>query len=258
MSMIICKECGKEISDQAPNCPNCGVVIKKSVPNQKKKDSTLSLLSAILVLVGCTSFIGFILALVDLNKNDDEHKHTGSKFAVAMFVIYCIVTFLMFFSGSSNDTTNNQEVVSTQTTQEDTSETTQENVNESVDNSGGFEVNGLKVTIDNYNPNYNDYSDEYNILSPNAGYKYIKVDFTYENNSESDKYVSIYDYECYADGTLCEQVYYFDEDFTNANISTNRNVSFSTYYTVPIDSQNIELEYTSNVWTGEKKIIKLN
>lgn len=258
MSMIICKECGKEISDQAPNCPNCGVVIKKSVPNQKKKDSTLSLLSAIFTLIGCTSFIGFILALVDLNKNDDEHKHTGSKFAVAMFVIYCIVTFLMFFSGSGNDTTNNQEVVNTQTTQEDISETTQENVNESVDNSGGFEVNGLKVTIDNYNPNYNDYSDEYNVYAPNDGYKYIEVSFTYENSDNSDRYVSIYDFDCYADGTLCEQTYLFGGDFVNANLSSGRNVSFSTYYTVPIDSQNIELEYTSNVWTGEKKIIKLN
>lgn len=253
MSMIICKECGKEISDQAPNCPNCGVVIKKSVPNQKKKDSTLSLLSAILVLVGCTSFIGFILALVDLNKNDDEHKHTGSKFAVAMFIIYCSVLFLMFFTDSTSNTNTNTNTTITTVQEENTQADDVQ-----IENNKEFVVNGLKVTVDNYTLDYTNYSDEYNVYAANDGYKYIEVSFTYENSDNSDRYVSIYDFDCYADGTLCEQTYLFGGDFVNANLSSGRNVSFSTYYTVPIDSQNIELEYTSNVWTGEKKIIKLN
>lgn len=29
MAMIYCKECGKEISDKAISCPNCGAVVKK-------------------------------------------------------------------------------------------------------------------------------------------------------------------------------------------------------------------------------------
>ena len=28
MSLITCKECGKEVSDQATNCPNCGAPVK--------------------------------------------------------------------------------------------------------------------------------------------------------------------------------------------------------------------------------------
>ena len=30
MALIKCPECGKEISDQAPSCPHCGVVLKKA------------------------------------------------------------------------------------------------------------------------------------------------------------------------------------------------------------------------------------
>jgi len=29
MALINCPECGKEISDKAASCPNCGIVLKK-------------------------------------------------------------------------------------------------------------------------------------------------------------------------------------------------------------------------------------
>ena len=85
------------------------------------------------------------------------------------------------------------------------------------------------------------------------------VSFTYDNQSKSDKYASIYDFNCYADGTACEQVYLPDEsDFINTNLSTNRNVSFRTYYEVPVNAEKIELEYETNMWTGNKVLIELN
>lgn len=119
-----------------------------------------------------------------------------------------------------------------------------------------FEANGLKVTINEVSTNYTDYDDPYNWYTPDDGYKYIMVSFTYENTGDSDAYVSIYDYDCYADGTLCEQQY-FDSDFINANISSGRNVSFETYYIVPVNATEVELEYTSNIWTSEKVIVKI-
>ena len=30
MAMINCPECGKEVSNQANNCPNCGYVLNKA------------------------------------------------------------------------------------------------------------------------------------------------------------------------------------------------------------------------------------
>ena len=88
--------------------------------------------------------------------------------------------------------------------------------------------------------------------------KYISVSFTFENTGKSDEYVSIYDFDCYADNSSCEQQFLPDDsDFINTNLSSGRNISFRTYYAVPIDSQSIELEYETSVWAGKKAIIKL-
>lgn len=120
-----------------------------------------------------------------------------------------------------------------------------------------FESDGLKVTITEVNTDFKDYKNEYGLHDLENGKKYIKISFTYENTGKDDKYVSIYDYECYADGTLCEQYFYFEEDFINANISSGRNVSFDTWYIVPKNANSIELEYTKNIWTDEKVVIKV-
>lgn len=37
MALIKCSECGKEISDKADVCMNCGNPIQKEIENQKKK-----------------------------------------------------------------------------------------------------------------------------------------------------------------------------------------------------------------------------
>lgn len=115
----------------------------------------------------------------------------------------------------------------------------------------------MKVTINDTNTNYTDYDDEYGWYKLDDSKKYIEVSFTFENTSDSDKYVSIYDFDCYADNTKCEQSFNFGNDFINANLSSGRNVSFSTYYVVPSDANSIELEYTADIWTDEKVIVKV-
>lgn len=121
-----------------------------------------------------------------------------------------------------------------------------------------FETGQLKITIDSIDLDYTDYDDEYGWYTPEEGMKYIAIAFTYENIGNSDAYVSIYDYDCYADGSLMEQTYYFGGDFINANISAGRNTSFETFYVVPVDAQEIELEYSElSLWSDEKIVIKL-
>lgn len=225
----------------------------------KKPESTLGTVSAILALFTCTSPIAFILALVDLIKNNKSEKHTGSWFAI----IYFIIAFLVFTSSYGNKEENTVIDTTDGTTQQIQVEKTSEEIKseepsteEKLKKGQSFEKDGLKVTIDDVNTDYTDYDK--NWFSPDEGKKYIKVSFTYENTSDSgDKYVSIYDFECYADNALCEQSYNFGGDFINANLSKGRNVSFSTYYVVPIDASTIELEYSANIWTGEKVVVKV-
>jgi len=40
MALIPCKECGKEISDKAVTCPNCGIPIPKEIGKNKENDLT--------------------------------------------------------------------------------------------------------------------------------------------------------------------------------------------------------------------------
>ena len=114
MAMIICKECGKEVSDKANNCPNCGCPINLynlyAQPQEthqfvdekpkKKKNSALSTWSAILALFGCTTLIAVILAIIDLCKNDKDKKHGGSIFALIMAALYVFVLVMSYPSDS--------------------------------------------------------------------------------------------------------------------------------------------------------------
>ena len=119
MAMIICKECGKEVSDKANNCPNCGCPINLynlyAQPQEtqqfvdekpkKKKHSVLSTWSAILALFGCTTPIAFVLAIIDLVKNEKDKKHGGSIFALIMIALYVFVLVMSYPSEETSDTT---------------------------------------------------------------------------------------------------------------------------------------------------------
>ena len=123
---------------------------------------------------------------------------------------------------------------------------------------GSFETDNLKVTLNNASTDFQDYNNEYGMNTPADGMKYVMASFTFENVGKSDAYASIYDFSCYADNQTCEEQYGLDDsDFMTANLSPGRNVSFNVYFAVPINAQSIELEYTTDMWTGEKAIIKL-
>lgn len=118
-------------------------------------------------------------------------------------------------------------------------------------------VNNIEISINDADLDFRDYDNEYGYNSPQDGMKYIKVAFTYTNIGNSDNYASIYDFKCYADNQTCEQAYGLDDSgFMNTNLSPGRSVSFSTYYQVPINSQSVELEYSS-LWGSDNVIIKL-
>ena len=62
MALVSCPECEKEVSDKAPSCPNCGVVIAKDnalkPPEDFKKSKTEKLSAAVY------GFLKFILYLL--------------------------------------------------------------------------------------------------------------------------------------------------------------------------------------------------
>ena len=59
--LIICTECGKEISNKAPICPHCGIVRKKMIPNQ---GSWISVILACIIIEIGVPFIGVFIASI--------------------------------------------------------------------------------------------------------------------------------------------------------------------------------------------------
>ena len=240
--------------------------------NQKpsnKKQSTLSTLAAVFSILTFTVPVAIILAIIDIATGDKKNKlHTGSWFAI----IWCVLVIVVYASGAGNkENTNVSNNTSVQTTasepvketatQKESIEHTEQPVDEtnSVISPGyTFDADGLQVKINDFDLDFTEYEDEYVCNATADGTKYIMIDVSYQNNSKDDKYVSIYDFQCYADNTDCEQNYsVVDSSSLNANLSSGGNTSYKIAFVVPQDAQSIELEYETSLWTGNKEVIKL-
>lgn len=235
----------------------------------KKKQSTLSTLAAVFSVLTFTVPVAIILAIIDIATGDKKNKlHTGSWFAI----IWCVLVIVAYASGVGNkENTNVSNNTSVQTTasepvkeiatQKESVEPTEQPVDETnnvISPGYTFDADGLQVTINDFDLDFTDYEDEYGWNAPADGTKYIMIDVSYQNNSKDDKYVSIYDFQCYADDTDCEQNYsVVDNSSLNANISSGRKTSYTIAFVVPQDAQSIELEYETNIWTGHKEVLKL-
>ncbi len=104
MSLIKCRDCGKEISDQAGSCPNCGCPVQpfspesKPEPTTKKailKESGMGVVALLMSFTGCLTLIGLILAIIDLIKKDKTKSHTCSKVAIVICIIFTIIGFII-------------------------------------------------------------------------------------------------------------------------------------------------------------------
>lgn len=244
------------------------------------KQSPLGITSMVLgiisILTACIAFgivpgiIGLILAIIALCQKDRKHGTAiaGLVCSVIGIVIFAIVVlFVNVVSDSNKESTGKQTSVSATTeSYAAVSEITPESKVEEAEVPSGtvispgytFDADGLQVTINDFDLDYTDYEDEYGWNAPADGTKYIMIDVSYQNNSKDDKYVSIYDFQCYADNTDCEQNYsVVDSSSLNANLSSGRKTSYKIAFVVPQDAQSIELEYETSIWTGHKEVIKL-
>lgn len=215
-----CKNCNKENEKSAKTCAGCGA-------KQKNTGKTIAIVAAIVVVL--------TIAVSSNGNKKDKIDNSGAASA----------------SASSAPTAGDDP--SSQSSSSSSSE-------ESVKVGGSYEGNGLKFTVNAADTAFVVSDDTYGMYKLDSGLHYVKVDFTFENTGSSgDKYVSIYDFKCYADDSACEQKFVnsVTGDFMNTQISQGRNKSFSTLYAVSDGAKKIELEYTSNVWTNKKIRIDL-
>ena len=88
---------------------------------------------------------------------------------------------------------------------------------------------------------------------PKDGYHFITCEFEFENVSDSDQIISMYSFDCFADGASCEMVFYRD-DVINATLSAGRKAKGTVTFEVPVGSSVVEVEYLTNAWTSNRVV----
>lgn len=89
--------------------------------------------------------------------------------------------------------------------------------------------------------------------NPKDGYCYITCEFEFENLSDSDEFVSILEFDCFADGISCSDAY-FRDDQLSATISSGRKAKGTVTFEVPTNASIIEVEYLTNYWTSNRVV----
>ncbi len=209
--MTKCKACGQEIAKNAKACPHCGAKNKKPI------------------------------------------------FKKWWFWVIIVVLFIAIGnSGSDTDnegTTNNNTKVEENVSSENNNSNT-ENKTDKADEPAKTEYYVGDILEDGNTKivfmSSGDYAEENEFMQPEDGKKYIYLQFAFENISDSsDTSVSLYSFECFADGYATE-MYYGGEEELSATLSAGRATTGYIYFEVPTDAEVIEVEYETNFFTEEK------
>lgn len=101
-----------------------------------------------------------------------------------------------------------------------------------------------------------EFKDYNQYLGPKEGNKIIKLSLNVENTGSSDRYISVYEFECYADNAQMDA--YYEDDDLSATLSAGRTAKGSVYFEVPKNAEKIEVEYETDFWSSGKAIFEVN
>lgn len=102
-----------------------------------------------------------------------------------------------------------------------------------------------------------EYISDNEFIQPRDGYHFVTCEFEFENVGSSDEYISVSDFDCYADGVNCNASYSRD-DALNATLSAGRKTKGTATFEVPVDAEVVEVEYLSNYWTSNRVVFTVD
>ena len=200
---------------------------------QKKKDSKLSIVAAVMALFTFTIPVALILAIVDLvkSKGNRSQRHLGSYFAIIFSILMLIVVIDRNGNNSNADGIN---VTKQATTTEQNTDT---------------------VTYDNTTLKYL----KHEVMTDNNGREVVVVYFDFANNSkDNEAFIYNYNITCFQNGKeLDYPLASFDVDeYNNAarELQTGANITVARIYILE-DRSDVDLEVTP--WGSSKKLMKL-
>lgn len=233
----------------------------------------LGIVSILLACVGVGIFpaiLGFIFAIIGLISRNRKH---GTAIAGLICSIVGAVFFLFAFLvadsilGSDDEEspkkvetveqseaeTGNEETEVEANDEETKTEVNEKQEAEAVDNTFSIgevvETSDLKISF----LSAGEYVSDNEFIQPKEGCVYYRMEFEFENISDSDQYVTSYEWECYADSYAVDQTWIGDDDLS-ATLSPGKKAKGSLYFEVPAGAQEITLEYKTNFWTEDKVV----
>ncbi len=178
------------------------------------------------------------------------------------FWVLIILGVLVFASaGGGGDTTEstkpNTDTSAHQTDTTTAEQTTTQEETTAADNiyepGESFDANGLQITY----VSCARYESSNQFLQPKDGYIYIALKLSAENVSTVDRYISSFEFECYADGVKMDSSYFSENELSGGTLSAGRKTEGFIYFEVPKDAAEIEVEYETSFWTDQKAILKV-
>lgn len=238
-----CKHCQCDIPVKAKICPNC------------KKKQGKGCLPVVAIVVGVIIILAAVGGSGDSSKEKESNIKVDKGGASTSSIIEKEEASEKKETEKTEEKNNKEEKETTkEVPKEEPKEDTEPESSDRIEVKAGdsLETKELKISINEINTDYQVKDDEWGLYELDDEHKYISASFTFENISDSDVYVSVYDFDCYADDATCEQKFLPEDDFINTNISKGRKVSFTAFYAVPKNAESIELEYTEGFFnTGE-------
>lgn len=225
----------------------------------------LGIVSILLACVGIGIFpaiLGIIFAIIGLVVKD---RKRGTAIAGLICSIVGVVFFLFAFlvADSILSSVDEESPKKVETVEQSEVETDSESANADdsseevteVDNS--FSVGEVVETSD-FRISFlsvEEYVSDNQFIQPKEGYAYYKMEFEFENISDSDKSVSsMIGWNCYADSYKADQTWIGDDNGLDASLSAGKKTKGAVFFEIPKDAQSVELEYETNFWTEDKLI----
>lgn len=170
---------------------------------------------------------------------------------IGKWVIIGIVAIIILARIASGGTENSEPSDSNPKKTEQASEESKQEKQKKNEFSVGDVVETSNLRISYLSAGEHNSNNEF--IQPKEGNVYYKMDFEFENISDSDEYISSFSFNCYADGYSVEQAY-MDGEQLDATLSPGKKTKGSVFFEVPKDANEITIEYETNFWT-ENKIV---
>ena len=213
---------------------------------------------------GCGIILGFlpaliaiILGIVVLAKKKQKKGMAIAGLILSVLSIIIMIGMLILvgvgtmeaYDEATNSLSSIADEISTQANEIESSVSTKTSTEYQVGET--YKDSSIAIKYVSLDQNFTDYSS---YATVEEGHKIIKAEFEFENLSSTDKYVSSYDFNCYADGYDCESFWSVSDSSFSSTLSEGKKTKGSVYFEVPADAEEITMEYERSYLTDKKVV----